>query len=217
VFTNLTKLNEETLELAVNGKVHFATSVYSDDPAVHDSVTTVRGSHRRTIGNLRRLIDHGVPTRAAVISMDGGTEATNRTRRFLRELGTDPGSNRSAGVREFGRGQELLGKSESMAGLCGHCWNGSLAIGPDGTAMPCVMARQWPVGDVVDHELAQVLHSDTLDSVRREIYREAWLPKVEMSCTPYCFQSCEPDLSCPCDPLLCQQSCAPWDAVTIEE
>jgi hypothetical protein len=34
---------------------HFATSVYSDDPAAHDRITTVRGSHRRTIGNLRRL------------------------------------------------------------------------------------------------------------------------------------------------------------------
>jgi hypothetical protein len=54
--------------------------------------------------------------------------------------------------------------------------------------------------------------------MRREIHDDVWLPKLQTaSCVPFCHQSCEPDLSCPCDPLLCQQSCAPWDAVTLPE
>jgi MoaA/NifB/PqqE/SkfB family radical SAM enzyme len=221
VFTNLTKLDDETLELAVRNQVHFATSVYSDDPAVHDAVTTVRGSHKRTIGNLRRLIAAGVRTRAAVISMDGDgdDEATDRTRRFLLDLGTNLGSNasRSSGVREFGRGRDIVGKSESLGGLCGHCWNGSLAIAPDGSVMPCVMARQWPVGDVLERPLAEVLHGDALLQVRREIYDDVWRPKVEDNCAPYCYQLCGPDESCPCDPLMCPQSCTPWGPPPVVE
>src|SRR4051812_11313318 len=89
VFTNLTRLTDETVAFSVGRGVHFATSVYSDDPAVHDGVTRVRGSHRRTIANLRRLIEAGVRTRAAVIAMDGDLEAAERTRAFLAELGTD--------------------------------------------------------------------------------------------------------------------------------
>ncbi|MGW0024963.1 radical SAM protein [Rhodococcus sp. NPDC003383] len=73
VFTNLTRLDEATLEFYTANGIHFATSVYSDDPAVHDTVTQVRGSHRRTTGNLRRLIERKVPTRAAVLAIDNDT------------------------------------------------------------------------------------------------------------------------------------------------
>jgi hypothetical protein len=74
------------------------------------------------------------------------------------------------------------------------------------------MARQWPVGEVLNGSLADVLKGEALRRVRREIYEETWLPRVNAACSPYCYQTCSPDLSCPCNPLLCQQSCAPWDA-----
>jgi MoaA/NifB/PqqE/SkfB family radical SAM enzyme len=209
VFSNLTRLDDETIDIAVDKSVHFATSVYSDDPAAHDRITTVRGSHKRTIGNLRRLIDKGVPARAAVISMDGDEKSVARTSRYLIDLGASLGGARSSDVRAFGRGQTVVGESESMDGLCGHCWNGNLAIAPDGKAMPCVMARQWPVGNVLETSLRELLASDPLRATRREIYEQA---RIRAACEPYCMQSCGPDLSCPCNPLLCQQSCAPWDA-----
>lgn len=214
VFSNLTRLDDETIEIAAGAGVHFATSVYSDDPAAHDRITTVRGSHQRTIRNLSRLVDRGIPTRAAVLSMDGDEEAVTRTDRFLLDLGTSLGGDRSSKVRGFGRGEAVVGASESMDGLCGHCWNGNLAIAPDGAAMPCVMAREWRVGNVLDQSLREVLDGDRLRAVRQDIYERAQLHAV---CSPYCMQSCGPDLSCPCNPLLCQQSCAPWDAPQVEE
>jgi MoaA/NifB/PqqE/SkfB family radical SAM enzyme len=60
VFTNLTRLSEDALRFATKNGVRFATSVYSDEPEVHDAVTTVRSSHARTIANLKRLIGNGV-------------------------------------------------------------------------------------------------------------------------------------------------------------
>lgn len=213
VFTNLTRLDDETIEFSARHRVQFATSVYSDDPAVHDTVTRVRGSHRRTIGNLRRLTAQGVHARAAVISIDGDQEAVERTRRFVTDLGASAPL-RDSGVREFGRGEELVGRSASMSALCGNCWNGSLAVAPDGRVFPCVMARQWVVGNVAERPLEEILRGKPLKQIRHDIHDHVWVPKAAVErCSPFCHQSCGPDLSCPCDPLLCQQSCFPWDAV----
>jgi MoaA/NifB/PqqE/SkfB family radical SAM enzyme len=215
VFTNLTKLDEATVDFAAETGVCFATSVYSDDPDVHDAVTTVRGSHRRTIGNLRRLIDRGVTTRAGVITMTEDDEATDRTVRFLHDMGV--GHVRASGAREFGRGEDIVGREASDEALCGHCWNGSLALAPDGRAYPCVMARDHAVGDTTVQTLAEIVRGAPLAGRRDAIYERVWLPKTARAESPFCHQSCVPDLSCPCDPLLCQQSCAPWDAQVLPE
>jgi MoaA/NifB/PqqE/SkfB family radical SAM enzyme len=80
VFTNLTFLTEDTLRYAATHGIHFATSVYSDDAATHDAITGVRGSHAKTIHNLRRLIGAGVTTRAGIIRINQDNAATDQTR-----------------------------------------------------------------------------------------------------------------------------------------
>ncbi len=70
VFTNLTRLTEDVLAFASAHDVKFATSVYSDDPEVHDSITRVPSSHARTVSNLKRLSGRGVESRAAVIKFE---------------------------------------------------------------------------------------------------------------------------------------------------
>jgi MoaA/NifB/PqqE/SkfB family radical SAM enzyme len=104
VFSNLTLLPDDALAFSAENGVHFATSVYSDDPAVHDAVTTVGGSHRRTIGNLRRLVERGVPTRAGVIAIDQDPDAAERTREFLLELGVGSVAPRRCGSSGGGSG-----------------------------------------------------------------------------------------------------------------
>jgi MoaA/NifB/PqqE/SkfB family radical SAM enzyme len=117
-------------------------------------------------------------------------------------------------VREFGRGEQVLGREAQMSGLCGHCWNGKLCVAPDGEVFPCVMARRWPVGNIRQSELADIVHGMPLRHVRREIYETVWLPKIDyMACTPECPQLCGPDQSSctpmSCDPQSCPQSCSP--------
>ncbi|MGW8684739.1 SPASM domain-containing protein [Streptomyces sp. NPDC055817] len=175
-------------------------------PDVHDAVTTVRGSHRRTVANLRRLVEEGVRTWVGVIAVKGDADAGERTRQFLLGLGVD-GSVRTSEVREFGRGQDLLGQRASLSGLCGHCWNGNLAVAPDGKVVPCVMSRDWAVGDVLDQTLDEILHGDELAQIRREIHDTLWSKASEETCP----RSGQPDISCPCEPLVCTQSCDPLE------
>ena len=212
VFSNLTLLPDDTVEYAADNNVRFATSVYSDEAAEHDSITTVRSSHARTIKNLKKLIARGIRTRAGVIVIDQVPATVERTQRFLRDIGVH--HVRTSSVREFGRGEEVLGRPAQMSGLCGHCWSGKLCITPDGSALPCVMSRQWPVGNVLETSLAGIVRGDALQNVRNSIYEAVWLPKLAELGRPAenCPQSCDPTVCLPdfCDPSVhCPQSCEP--------
>ncbi|MEU1533983.1 SPASM domain-containing protein [Streptomyces fagopyri] len=97
--------------------------------------------------------------------------------------------------------------------MCGHCWNGNLAVAPDGKVFPCVMSRDWAVGDVLGQTLDEILHGDELARIRREIHDTVWREKTAPTLCP---QTCVSDLSCPCEPLLCTQSCDPLPTVRDE-
>jgi MoaA/NifB/PqqE/SkfB family radical SAM enzyme len=176
VFTNLTRLDEETVRFARSTGIRFATSVYSDKPEVHQAITRNRSSHARTIKNLKRLIDSEIVTRAAVIQIDQTPAEVQSTKRFLTDLGVQ--QVRDSRVRAFGRGENLLSQRTQMSELCGHCWSGRLCVAPDGDVYPCVMARQWPVGNVLQTPLAGIVHSNALADLRTRIYDTVWLPKL---------------------------------------
>jgi MoaA/NifB/PqqE/SkfB family radical SAM enzyme len=176
VFSNLTQLKEETICFAADNGICFATSVYSDEPDSHDAITRVKSSHARTIRNLKRLIDKGIETRTATIEINQNPAQVKRTTRFLSKLGVT--HVRSAEVREFGRGEDILARPARLEGLCGHCCFGKLCIAPDGTAYPCVMARQWPVGNVLDMSLAAIISSKPLEGMRQTIFDTVWTPKI---------------------------------------
>ncbi|MBM6595912.1 radical SAM protein [Microvirga pudoricolor] len=232
VFTNLTHLDETTLRYSAEHGIHFATSVYSAEPAEHDAITGVRTSHARTTSNLRRLIDQGIETRAAVIALDQEAPSIVRTKRYLKDMGVP--EVRHSEVREFGRGQNILDREANLQGLCGHCWSGKLCIAPDGDAYPCVMARHWPVGNVREASLAEIVGGMGLKDMRQEIYTSVWLPKLEDYRARQSLQNgihakaCMPGSSPPDtdpgeknpdgtdnpDPEECPQSCVPTDGKT---
>ena len=235
VFSNLTRLADKTLRFAVDNDVCFATSVYSDEAEQHDAITKVKSSHQRTIGNLKKLIGEGVTTRAAIIVVDQMKPDVMRTKSFLESLGVRNVGH--AATQAFGRGEQVLDKPAEMSGLCGHCWNGKLCIAPDGDAYPCVMARQWKVGNVLEQPLADIMASEPLEERRQDIFNNVWLPKLAVVKKPAkkkpakkggykrkkqpdenvdlpqnCKQSCGPDLST-CGPASCPQSCVPFQVV----
>lgn len=176
VFTNLTRLDDETVRFARGAGVRFATSVYSDKPEVHQAITRNRSSHERTIRNLKRLIDSEIVTRAAVIQIDQTPSEIQTTKRFLSDLGVR--HIRDSRVRAFGRGENVLSQRSDMSELCGHCWSGRICVAPDGDVYPCVMARQWPVGNVRETPLARIVQSGALKEVRTTIYDTVWMPKL---------------------------------------
>lgn len=182
VFTNLTRLDDETVHFARSAGIGFATSVYSDRPEVHQAITRNRSSHARTINNLKRLIDSDIVTRAAVIQIDQTSAEIQTTKRFLTDLGVR--HIRDSRVRAFGRGEDVLSQRSQMSELCGHCWSGRICVAPDGAVYPCVMARQWPVGNVLETPLDRIVQSNALKEVRTTIHDTVWMPKLAGGRTP---------------------------------
>ena len=230
VFSNLTRLQDDTVRFCASNNVKFATSVYSDIAAAHDAITTVHSSHARTVSNLQTLIENGISTRAAIIVVDQALDEVERTKLFLKGLGV--ASVRASQTREFGRGQHVVSQSARLSGLCGHCWAGKLCVAPDGAAYPCVMARHWEVGNVLESSLSDIVRGQALAHMRQTIFHDVWTPKMEAfaaACTPKsapgddpeydpgegkpmeeCPQSCNPDESSPGG---CPQSCEPFIVV----
>ena len=217
VYTNGTHLPPALLDCFVRHSVSVAVSVYGDDPDTHDRVTTRRGSHRRTIANLRKLVDAGLEVRAGVIAMETNRDRIDDTMAFVRGIGVPHVSLDQA--RGIGRGTDVTAGEAGLQALCGACWQGSLCVAPDGGASPCVMSKAWPVGSVLRESLAELARSAPLQDTRRLIRDRVWAPR-DAARRATIHESDEPCLPCPpcapqCEPLcppcmpLCSPTCIP--------
>jgi len=212
VFSNLTRLDGPLIEAFKTHGVHVATSVYAAAAETHDAVTRVRGSFNRTMANVRRLLEADVPVRAGVIEMEQNAGQSEATVRFLRELGV-PGV-RTDRLRHFGRAADDDG-GRHMTELCGSCAGGTVCVAPDGRVSPCIMSKQWSIGDCRTASLAEIVSGRELQAVRQQIYAAVVAPRhIEPraeSCGP--CTPCSPDANCyPCPPNTnCPPNqCAPY-------
>jgi uncharacterized Fe-S cluster-containing radical SAM superfamily protein len=206
VFSNLTRVDGPLIELFKTHGVHVATSVYAAAAETHDAVTRVRGSFNRTMASVRRLLEANVPVRAGVIEMEQNAGQSEATVRFLRELGVR--EVRTDRLRHFGRGA-ADDDERQMTELCGSCAGGTVCVAPDGRVSPCIMSKQWSVGDCRTASLAELVSGRELRAVRQQIHASVVAPRQAEpraeSCGP--CTPCSPDSSCkPCPP---NTSCPP--------
>jgi organic radical activating enzyme len=172
IFTNATLLDDRWVDLCIENGVQISTTVYSDDPAKHDAVTGLKGSHARTIGAIKKLVAKGAKLKVAVIKIADDPEHGQRTVDFVHALGVDRvGMDR---VRGIGRGMDLLALSpaDSASETCGECWKGKACVAPNGTLYPCVMSRHCAVGSVRSNRLGDLIRSEPMGRFRAAMYGE---------------------------------------------
>lgn len=210
VFTNATRISFDLLCCFVRGRVAVASSFYSADPRIHDSITGRPGSHRATVRTLKSVIAAGLNVRVGIVVMEQNREHVAQTIDFLHSIGvlkiqTDR-------VRGVGRGRFLVSGAcqPGLSELCGECWKGSAAVAPDGTLMPCIMSREWAVGSVRKESLEALVASSAMRDIRERVRREVWLPRqvASSSCNPDCMPvdpNCDPNYG-QCSPF---QKCGP--------
>ncbi|WP_157368088.1 radical SAM/SPASM domain-containing protein [Alloactinosynnema sp. L-07] len=211
VFTNLVHVTAPLWEMFTRPGVSLATSYYSDDPDQHAQVTR-RPSHARTRANIAAALRRGIPLRAGVIDMGGDQRATQAQTELV-DLGVPAvGYDR---LRQVGRG--VRDQAPSTDQLCGNCGDGVAAISPDGAVWPCVFSRWLPVGNVLEHELTEILDSPAADAVRAEL-AAAFAGRAPSACKPDCApknQPCNPDCTPSCNPH-CQPTCSPRCSPTCD-
>jgi organic radical activating enzyme len=208
VYTNATRLPSALLACFVQHSVSLAVSIYADEAAVHDTVTRRRGSHVRTIANVKKLVDAGLDVRVGVIAMDANAGRIEPTLAFIRDLGVQRVAVDQA--RGIGRGADVTRGEAGLQALCGSCWKGKLCIAPDGVVSTCIMSKAWPVGTVLDSGLADLVESASLRDVRQMIRDRVWEPRhaADRDDPTMCEPSpCNPD-GCPPD-LICHPSDPP--------
>lgn len=174
VFTNATSFDERGLDRIAELGTAIATSLHSHLPEVHDEVTRTPGSWAPVVAAIEGLVQRGVEVRVATVLMAGNATHAPEVERLIRSLGVltpykaDP-------VRPTGRGRRAEAPAElTSCGGCDDsafevlhttpdgpapstCWDGKIAVTPDGTVYPCIFSRVAPVGDVKSTPLPKVL------------------------------------------------------------
>jgi MoaA/NifB/PqqE/SkfB family radical SAM enzyme len=200
VYTNLVHLTDDLLVCFATNDVCVATSAYSKSRRTHDLITKTPGSFDRTMANLRKVVSRGLKVRVSIIEMEENAGDATAAARFLKEqMGIQ--EIKIDRARPFGRAGDNIG---GLGDLCGSCAGGTLCISPDGEVSPCIMSKKWPVGSVRRQPLMELLRSDRLANIRREIrdatsvnHRTAW-HSDRLSDTTDCEpQVCGPDVGCP--------------------
>lgn len=213
VYTNLTRLSEQLVEIISANGASVATSFYSENREIHDSITQVNGSYERTIYGIQRLLNAEIPLRVGIVCMPQNEKDVMETVDFLKSYGVN--EIRLDHVRKIGRGAEPGDRGNDTDQLCGSCWKGSLCVSPSGDVFPCIMARSQVVGSVRTGPVGEINASDRMHAVRTAIYAETTkrplsnLSGIAASCDPDCVPLCNPKCSPNCSPCFPYGKCNP--------
>lgn len=170
VYTNGLLLDAARLGALAAAGASFAFSLYGRDPAVHDAVTRVPGSHRRTLDALRRALASGAAVRVGVVATRPEDEAEALAAvELVTSLGVPREQVALEVTRGVGRGRFAGRELEPAAGTTrgghgparavpdrdqpGHPARdlgagGKAAVLPDGRVVPCIFSRALVLGRV---------------------------------------------------------------------
>lgn len=162
IYTNGLLLSDELLDALQSLSPSFAFSFYSRVPAVHDSITRVKGSCELTIAAIRRVTARGLGVRAAIVALPENAATVEETVDFLRSLGVEQVG--FSGSRAVGRGHafevELPG-DVTQTGDAHHPGRrgGSACVTSNGNVVPCIFNRTDVLGRVPERRLSDVLRA----------------------------------------------------------
>lgn len=183
VYSNLFNVAWSWWDMFERDGVTLATSYYSNIPDEHDKITGKPGSYLRTRGNIEEALRRGIPLYVGIVDvLDGQRVAEARTElesMGVRQINTDR-------VRAVGRAM-LPGTKPTLNEMCGRCTRGRAAVLPNGDLAGCVLARNFPAGNVRKHRLRDLLCG------------AAWAD-LSASIPPPRAGACPPDDSGDCDP-----------------
>jgi MoaA/NifB/PqqE/SkfB family radical SAM enzyme len=151
VYSNLVSIPARLWPVLEQPGVRLATSYYAPTSTDHDAVTARRGSHDRTLRNVREARRRGIPVRVGIIQVSEVQDVAGAAVE-MRQLGVERVS--VDRMREVGRGVRT--GQPGVEQLCGRCADGRLAVSPDGDVWPCVFSRWLVIGNVLDRSLGDV-------------------------------------------------------------
>lgn len=86
IFTNLTLLNEDIIELMKNNQISVYVSLYSMNKINHDAITQVKGSFNKTKSNILKLVKNNIPVYINCPIMDYNKNDYNKVYQWAKSL-----------------------------------------------------------------------------------------------------------------------------------
>ncbi|MGW1275548.1 radical SAM protein [Streptomyces tsukubensis] len=197
VYSNLVRVREQHWRIFQHPSVRVATTVYSDDPAEHDTITGRPGSHAATVGNIAEARRRGLRPTVAVVDLGNGQRA-EQARAAMTALGVP--DIRVDRVRAVGNAAR--GALPSTAELCGRCGDRKAAVLPSGDVAPCELGRFLTAGTVATGaSLASVLNSTRWAEITASVPSRTSTDPCPPDCQPAASDSCAPAKGEPCGPM----------------
>lgn len=174
IFTNATLITDSHIEFFKKNNVNIATTIYADNPEIHDKVTLNQGSFTKTLNALKKITNENIPVRVESIIMKANENEAENIKILLNDMGIYPKS--PDVVRPTGRGDddELLPTkykkdpirppfyTSSWQFWQAHnyhsCLAGKIAITSAGDVIPCIFARNEVCGNVLNSSLDEILN-----------------------------------------------------------
>lgn len=85
ISTNATLITAEAIDFFTKYNVKCAVSLYAANERIHDSITRVQGSYRRTVDNLLKLKAKGIPIQIKTPVMSENQDYLKETEQFVKE------------------------------------------------------------------------------------------------------------------------------------
>ena len=184
IYSNGTLLDESLFSKLMPLAPSFAFSVYSADEKTHDSITGLRGSHKKTLAAIRRVVNADLPARVAIVLMQQNADHEETTRAMLEETGV---TSISVSVSHaVGRGDYFVdthkasthrasGGSHRPANSKTRALRGALCVSYSGEVYPCIFNRQHGLGNIRERSLRSIVeqpsyasqHSGSLPTYKR--------------------------------------------------
>jgi len=162
IYTNGLLLSESLLQRLAPHRPRLSFSVYADTADIHDAITRLPGSWRRTLDAMRRAMLAGFEVRAGIVLMPENMDRAEHMASFLEnELGLDAGNIRFDPVKQAGRGRFMDDVRQVLISPGAHSSNtparGKLCISATGDVYPCIFARHNRLGNIRKQSLADIM------------------------------------------------------------
>ena len=180
LFTNATAFSERLVQCIVKHTIRVKISMYGPSAEIHDKITNVRGSFKKTTEAVQALVAQGVSVSAAVIVMKENEAYVDETMQYVRELGMK--CSRYDIIRNVHGGTQKLhaptnkeviqkvyltkpnfkAKKEQFYHNYSRnsCWYGKITIMENGDVIPCEFERNYRYGNILQDSLEAIIHNE---------------------------------------------------------
>lgn len=155
LYSNLTYINEEFIELIKSNGISVITSLYSYRREIHEEITRVKGSFNKTVNNIKLLNKLGIDVTANIVAMKKNIADIDKTKSFIESI-TDKKAKVDY-VRNIGDSKETIMienrtkrkevkiyKKDFIKNVSGNsCLQGKMNITCDGYVSPCIMSERF--------------------------------------------------------------------------